>query len=82
MLFVLHFLFPSSILEETMQKGGGIQMAQATLNIRLNEAPITREGAMQAFAALRTEAKANGVSDMSTDDINKEIDLARKEAKA
>lgn len=57
-------------------------MAQDTLNIRLNEAPITREGAMQAFAALRTEAKANGVSDMSTDDINQEIDLARKEAKA
>ncbi|WP_315375367.1 hypothetical protein [Oribacterium sinus] len=57
-------------------------MAQSTFNIRLNEAPITREGAMQAFAALRTEAKANGVSDMSTDDINQEIDLARKEAKA
>ena len=37
---------------------------------------------MQAFAALRAEAKANGVSDMSTDDINKEIDLARREAKA
>ena len=57
-------------------------MAQSTFNIRLNEAPITREGAMQAFTALRTEAKANGVSDMSTDDINQEIDLARKEAKA
>ena len=57
-------------------------MAQSTFNIRLHEAPITREGAMQAFAALRTEAKANGVSDMSTDDINQEIDLARKEAKA
>ena len=57
-------------------------MAQATFNIRLNEAPITRDDAMQAFAALRAEAKANGVSDMSTDDINKEIDLARREAKA
>ena len=33
---------------------------------------------MQAFAALRTEAKANGVSDMSTDYINQEIDLARR----
>ena len=57
-------------------------MAQATFNIRLNEAPITRDGAMQAFATLRAEAKANGVSDMSTDDINKEVDLARREAKA
>ena len=57
-------------------------MAQDTFNIPINEAPITREGAMQAFAALRTEAKANGVSDMSTDDINQEIDLARREAKA
>ena len=57
-------------------------MAQSTFNIRLNESPITREGAMQAFAALRTEAKANGVSDMSIDDINQEIDLARREAKA
>ena len=41
---------------------------------------ITREGAMQAFMALRAQAKENGVSDMSLDDINKEIDLARKEA--
>lgn len=57
-------------------------MAQATFNIRLNEAPITREGAMQAFTALRAEAKANGVSDMSTDDINKEICIARREVKA
>ena len=57
-------------------------MAQDTFNIPINAAPITREGAMQAFAALRTEAKANGVSDMSTDDINQEIDLARREAKA
>ena len=57
-------------------------MAQDTLNISINEASVTREGAMQAFTALRAQAKANGVSDMSTDDINQEIDLARKEAKA
>ena len=56
-------------------------MAQATFNIRLNEAPITREGAIQAFADLRAEAKANGVSDMSTDDINREICIARREVK-
>jgi len=57
-------------------------MAQDTLNISINEASVTREGAMQAFTALRAQAKANGVSDMSTDDINQEIDLARREAKA
>ena len=57
-------------------------MAQDTLNISINEASVTREGAMQAFTALRAQAKANGVSDMSTDDINKEIDLAQREAEA
>lgn len=43
------------------------------------EADITREGALHAFMALRAQAKENGVSDMSLDDINREIDLARKE---
>ena len=57
-------------------------MAQDTLNISINEASVTREGAMQAFTALRAQAKANGISGMSPEDINKEIDLARREAKA
>lgn len=56
-------------------------MAQSTFNILINEAPITREGAMQAFTALRAQAKANGISGMSPEDINKEINLARREAK-
>ena len=56
-------------------------MAQSTFNIRLNEAPSTREGAMQAFAALRAQAKANGVADMSLEDIKKEISLVRSEIK-
>ena len=56
-------------------------MAQSTFNIRLNEAPITREGAMQAFTALRAQAKANGISGMNPEDINKEINLARREIK-
>lgn len=34
---------------------------------------------MQAFNALRAQAKNNGVTDMSLDDINKEIHLARME---
>lgn len=57
-------------------------MAQDTLNISINEAPVTREGAMQAFTALRAQAKANGISGMSPEDINKEIDLTRREAEA
>ena len=59
-----------------------VRQRKIPFEISSPETGITREGAMQAFAALRAEAKANGVSDMSTDDINKEIDLARKEAKA
>lgn len=43
---------------------------------------ITREGAMQAFTALRAQAKNNGATDMSLDDINKEIGLARMEAES
>lgn len=57
-------------------------MAQDTLNISINEASVTREGAMQAFTALRAQAKANGISGMSPEDINKEIDLAQREAEA
>ena len=38
---------------------------------------ITREGAMQAFMALRKSAEANGLQDMSLDEINAEINAAR-----
>jgi len=41
---------------------------------------ITRDGAMRAFKALRIQAEENGVSDMSLEDINKEISLTRREA--
>lgn len=46
------------------------------------EPAVTRKEAMQAFAALRAQAKANGVTDMSLDEINKEIALARQGADA
>lgn len=39
---------------------------------------VTKEGALQALAQLREEAAKNGVSDLSLDEINQEIDLARK----
>lgn len=59
-----------------------VRQRKIPFEISSPETTISREGAMQEFAALRAEAKANGVSDMSTDDINKEIELARREAKA
>ncbi len=37
----------------------------------------TRVSGMQAFLALRAEAKQNGVQDMSLDEINEEIRQAR-----
>ena len=42
------------------------------------EVEISREGAMRAFMALRAEAQANGVSDMSDEEIDKEIRQARE----
>ena len=41
---------------------------------------ITREGAMQAFLDIRNQSKANRMSDMTLEEINEEIKLARQEA--
>ncbi|MDO5416596.1 MAG: type II toxin-antitoxin system RelB/DinJ family antitoxin [Lachnospiraceae bacterium] len=38
---------------------------------------VSRASGMQAFMALREEAKANGVQDMSLEEINEEIRQAR-----
>lgn len=43
-----------------------------------NETP-TRESGYRAFLALRKEAKINGVQDWSLDEINNEINAARRE---
>lgn len=45
------------------------------------ENEITREGAMQAFMTLRQSADANGLQDLSLDEINAEISAARNEDK-
>ena len=42
------------------------------------EPEVTRESALRAFRALRAEARANGVSDLSLDDINEEIRRASR----
>lgn len=41
------------------------------------EPAITRDGARQAFDALRASAKANGLQDLPLDEINEEIRHAR-----
>ncbi|HIZ23562.1 MAG TPA: type II toxin-antitoxin system RelB/DinJ family antitoxin [Candidatus Blautia faecigallinarum] len=43
------------------------------------EPEITREKAMQAFMELREQAKKNKVQDMTLEEINEEIRLARLE---
>ena len=40
---------------------------------------LTREEGRRAFHALRAQAQANGVSDLSLEEINEEIRLAREE---
>ena len=57
-----------------------VRQRRIPFEIASPEFDVTREGAMQAFMALRNQAKENGVSDMSLEDINKEISLARTEA--
>ena len=56
-----------------------VRQRKIPFEIASSEPEITRENAMQAFAALRAQAKANGVSDMSLDEINNEIRLSRTE---
>ncbi len=56
-----------------------VRQRRIPFEISSPESEVTREGAMQAFTALRAQARNNGVADMSLDDINKEISLARKD---
>lgn len=44
------------------------------------ETELTREGAMQAFMNLRQEAKRSGAVDMTLEEINREIAMARQGA--
>jgi DNA-damage-inducible protein J len=56
-----------------------VRQRRIPFEISSSETNITREGAMQAFNALRAQAIENGIADMSFDDINNEINLARAE---
>lgn len=57
-----------------------VRQRRIPFEISSSETDISRESAMQAFMALWAEAKENGISDMSLEEINREIALARKEA--
>lgn len=59
-----------------------VRQRKIPFEISSPETIVTREGAMQAFTALRAQAKANSIADMTPEDINKEISLARREAEA
>ncbi|MBP5233687.1 MAG: type II toxin-antitoxin system RelB/DinJ family antitoxin [Planctomycetes bacterium] len=45
----------------------------------ISASPVSREEAQQAVSALRQEAKDHGLQDMTLDDVNAEIALARQE---
>lgn len=57
-----------------------VKQRRIPFEISSSETQITRDGALQAFQALRAQAKSNGVSDMTLDEINKEINKTRTEA--
>lgn len=50
-----------------------VRQRRIPFEISSPEANITREGTMQAFLALRAQAKENGVADLSPEEINEEI---------
>ncbi len=47
-----------------------VRQRRIPFEIASSESDVTREETMQAFLALREQAKKNGVADMSLDDIN------------
>ncbi len=57
-----------------------VRQRRIPFEISAPTADITREDALQALMDLRAQAKENGIADLGLDDINKEIDLARREA--
>lgn len=59
-----------------------VRQRKIPFEISSPESDITREGAMQAFMALRAQAKDHGAADMSLEDINKEIQLTRMDVES
>ena len=57
-----------------------VRQRRIPFEISSPDSQVTRAGAMQAFRALREQAESNGVSGMTLDEINEEINQARREA--
>ena len=57
-----------------------VRQRRIPFEISSPDTQITRDGAIKAFQALRAQAQNNGVSDMTLNEINKEINNARREA--
>ena len=51
---------------------------QRKIPFEISAPEITREEALKAFESLRNQAKNNGITDLTLDEINEEISLARK----
>lgn len=58
-----------------------VRQRRIPFEISAPETTVSRQEALQAFEALRMQAKANGVADMTLDEINAEIDKARRESR-
>ena len=57
-----------------------VRQRRIPFEISSPETQITRSGAIQAFEALRAQARANGVTGMTLEEINAEIEKARSGA--
>lgn len=55
-----------------------VRQRRIPFEIASSDQAVTREGARQAFRALRLAAKENGLQDMPLDEINEEIRKARQ----
>ena len=55
-----------------------VRQRRIPFEINSPKADITRESALEAFYSLGEHAEKNGLSDMTLEDINKEIEAVRK----
>ena len=58
-----------------------VKNKKVLLEIINSEPKVTSERALQAFYALRREAKENGLQGMTLEEINQEINSARQDMK-
>jgi len=54
-----------------------VRQHRIPFEIAVPEPTVTREDALQAFMSLREQARVNGVSEMTLEEINEEIRRAR-----